>query len=260
MKIVDLDEARLEEYLVCLEEWSDEMREAGEHKRRWYQRAKDEGLCVKLALDDAGTAGAMIQYGPIERSFAEGTGLEFVYCIWVHGYKEGRGNYRGRGMGSALLQAAEQDAQRRGALGMAAWGLSLPIWMRASWFRKHGYAKADGMGGQILLWKPFAPSATAPRWIRPKRHPQRCHGKVTVTSFRNGWCPAQNLVHERARRMCAELGDPVVFETIDTSDRTRLLEWGISDALFIDGKAVRTGPPPSYEKLERLVHRRMKRL
>jgi len=39
------------------------------------------------------------------------------------------------------------------------------------------------------------------------------------------------------------------FDEIDTSDRETFLKWGIWDSLFIDGKEVRTGPPPSYEKL-----------
>ena len=33
---------------------------------------------------------------------------------------------------------------------MAAWGLALPIWMRASWFKKHGYRKADRRGFATL--------------------------------------------------------------------------------------------------------------
>ena len=49
-------------------------------------------------------------------------------------------------MGKALLRAAEEDARALGALGMAAWGISLPFWMKASWFRKHGYRKADRQG------------------------------------------------------------------------------------------------------------------
>lgn len=47
---------------------------------------------------------------------------------------------------------------------------------------------------------------------------------------------------------------------LDTADRATFLEWGISDALLIDGKEVRTGPPPSYEKLRRLIEKRLKRL
>ena len=69
----------------------------------------DRGLRVKLALDDSGTVGGMVQYLPIEQSFVEGKDLYFVLCIWVHGYKQGRGNYQKRGMGKAMLDAAEID-------------------------------------------------------------------------------------------------------------------------------------------------------
>jgi len=88
------------------------------------------------------------------------------------------------------------------------------------------------------------------------------HGKVTITSFVSGWCTAQNIVYERAKRASADhqFGDKVVFQEIDTSDRPTMLEWGTSDALFIDGKELRTGPPPSYEKLRKLIARRVKRL
>jgi len=39
-----------------------------------------------------------------------------------------------------------------------------------------------------------------------------------------------------------------------------LLEWGIWDSLFIDGKEIRTGPPPSYEKLKGLIEKRGRKL
>ncbi len=32
------------------------------------------------------------------------------------------------------------------------------------------------------------------------------------------------------------------------------------DGLFIDGKEVRTGPPPSYEKIKRLIEKRVRNL
>ncbi len=86
----------------------------------------------------------MIQYVPIEHGFAEGRDLYFVHCIWVHGYKgKGVGDQRKKGLGKALLAAAEEDARALGAKGMAAWGVSLPVFMRASWFKKHGYKKVD---------------------------------------------------------------------------------------------------------------------
>ncbi|MFC1862210.1 GNAT family N-acetyltransferase [Chloroflexota bacterium] len=262
MKIIDLADEYKKLYFVCLEDWSDEIKEAGDHKEVWYSKMKDKGLRVKLALDDNGQVGGMIQYVPIEHSFAEGKDLYFVNCIWVHGHKQGRGNFQKKGMGKALLQAAEEDTKALGVKGIAAWGIPLPFWMKASWFRKQGYIRADKQGflGQVLLWKPFTDDAIPPKWIKQKKQPELIPGKVTVTSFLNGWCPAQNMVFERARRAAAKFGSDIVFQQIDTLDRNNFLEWGISDALFIDGKPVRTGPPPSYEKIRRIIAKRVSKL
>jgi len=51
-----------------------------------------------------------------------------------------------------------------------------------------------------------------------------------------------------------------MFRGIDTSDRENCLEWGIADALFIDDKQVRTGPPPSYEKIKKIIAKRVRKL
>jgi len=262
MEIVDLTEKYNPLYFVCLEDWSEEIKEAGNHKEVWYDKMKDRGLRVKLALDDAGEVGGMIQYLPIEHSFAEGKDLYFIHCIWVHGYKKGRGNFQKKGMGKSLLQAAENDVKEKGVKGMAAWGIPLPFWMKASWFKKHGYIKVDKNGflGEVLLWKPFTEDAVPPGWIKPKKKPGLIPGKVTVTAFLNGWCPAKNMVFERAKRAASEFGDRVVFRKIDTFDREVFLEWGISDDLYIDDKQVRTGPPPSYEKIRKLIAKRVKKL
>lgn len=253
MDIRDLDKKHELLFLKCLEDWSEEMNEAGDHKQRWVERMRERGLRVKLAFEDDGTLAGMIQYTPIEHSFAIGHGLYMVNCIWVHGYPQGVGNLQGKGLGTALLKAAEEDARSLGAKGMAAWGIDAPFWMSASWFIKHGYEKADQGGYDILVWKPFAPGAEKPRWVRQAKTPPKVPGKVSVTSFINGWCPGQNIVYERAKRACAEIGDPVVFTAIDTFDRAVMLEWGIADGLYIDGERVETGPPPSYDSIKKLL-------
>ena len=260
MQIRDLGQDDENLYFQCLEDWSEEISESGDHKKRWYGRMKEKGLRVKLALDDRGEVGGMIQYLPVEHSFAEGQDLYFILCIWVHGHKQGRGNFQKRGMGTALLRAAEEDARRLGAKGVAAWGMALPVFMRASWFRKHGYKKADAMGMQVLLWKPFEEGAIAPRWIRPKKRPAAEPGQVTVTALLNGWCPGMNMTFERAKRAAMECGEKVVFCGIDTFDRPAFLEWGLADALFIDGKSVRIGPPPSYDKIKKKISKGVKKL
>jgi GNAT superfamily N-acetyltransferase len=246
---------------VCLEDWSPEVREAGPGRACWVERYLARGLRAKLAVDDHGTVGGMIQYLPIEQWPVLGEGLYFIPCIWVHGHSQGRGDFRGNGMGPALLAAAEADARALGAAGMAAWGLTLPFWMRASWYRKQGYRRADRRGMAALVWKPFTAEARPPRWLPPgKRLPEPVPGKVNVVVFNSAWCSAGNLTAVRARRAATELADRVHYREVDTSERAAAVEWGQTDGLFVDGRQVRTGPPPSYEKIRKAIARRARRL
>ncbi|MFW9772480.1 MAG: GNAT family N-acetyltransferase [Promethearchaeota archaeon] len=260
MEIINLTDEYKKTYFMCLEDWSDEMKEAGNHKENWYERIKEKGLRVKLALADSEKCVGMIQYVPIEYSNAEGRDLYFINCIWIHGYEEGIGNHQKKGYGVKLLQAAEEDVKSKGAKGIVAWGLSLPFWMKASWYKKQGYIKIDKDSVAVLLWKPFTEDAVPPKWIKQKRKPQKIPGKVTITVFKNGWCPAQSIVYERAKRAALEFGDDVIFQEIDTFNRETFLEWGIFTGLFIDSKEIRTGPPPSYEDIKKKIVKKVKKL
>jgi len=261
MQIVDLTHEHRTLFACCLEDWSDEATEAGPRRACWIEQFLERGLRAKLSLDDEGRVRGMIQYLPIEESWVDGEGLHLVLCIWVPGRRQGHGDARGRGMGRALLAAAEADARALGAKGMACWGIALPFWMKASWFRRHGYRRVDRQGISVLLWKPFTPDARPPRWLPTgNKLPEPTPGKVDVTVFNNGWCTAGNLVAERARRAAAEFGDRAAYRQIDTSERATVAEWGQADALFVDGRQVRTGPPPSYEKIRSVIARRVAKL
>ena len=260
MKVIDLTEAHVDLFCVCLEDWSDEAAEAGPKRREWYDRMAPLGLRAKLAVDDAGEVGGMIQYLPIEHSFVLGADLWVILCVWVHSYDEGRGDFSGQGMGTALLQAAEDDARARGAKGMVAWGLGVPVWMKASWFRKHGYEVADRQNVRTLVWKPFTDDAVAPKWIAEKPPDVRGRsGKATVTAYSTGWCMAANLTYERARAVAAEFGEAVVFEEIPLPDRASMVEHGQLDSVYLDGKNVSGGAPVTVDKLRRTLGKRVRR-
>lgn len=257
-EIGDLAEAELGSYCKCLEDWSGEFDDEGGRKREWYARMREKGLRVKVAREE-GKAVGMIQYAPSELAPIEGKGLYYVYCIWVHGYKEGVGNRQKRGLGKALLEAAEEDARALGAKGLAAWGLRLPFFMRSSWFKRQGYEVADRDGLAELVVKRFVAEAEAPRFAPRKARPEAGAERVRVSAYVNGWCPAQNLVYERARRAAEAFPGKAEFVGVETEDKASFLGCGISDGLFIDGKEVRTGPPPSYEKIRSLVERRLRK-
>ena len=260
MKIADLSAKYEDSYLHCLEDWSDEIDEAGDHKAHWYRKMSERGLRVKLAVDDDDRPVGMIQYLPIEDSMALGSDLYMILCVWVHGYKQGVGDRQGRGIGTALLWAAERDAERLGAKGIAAWGVAIPWWMKARWFKKHGYQAVDRAGMAVLLWKPFTLDASPPCWVEPGPRPQPIEGQVTITAYLSGWCPAQNLVYERALRAASEFGDEVVFETRDTSEKADVIACGQTDCVYRDGTTRQTAPPPSYAKSRRKIKTRVTRL
>jgi GNAT superfamily N-acetyltransferase len=259
--ITDLEARHEPLFAKCLEDRLPEAEEAGAIRARWIALMKERGLRVKIAVDERAAPVGMIQYVPAGVTLLDGDSRAyFAYCIWVTRYDDDRGNHQRRGLGTELLTAAEIDARALGASGMAAWGLILPFWMKASWFKTHGYRRVDRLGIAALMWKPFIEGIETPRFVRRRKTPEAIAGQVTVTSFLHGHCRAANVAHERARRACAEIGGPVVHRVIDTTNMTTAREWGLLDALYVDDQEVSTGPPPSYDKIKRLINRRARGL
>ena len=260
MQIRDLTEADLPAYFCCFEEWEKRLEPGKSFKQKWYEQAQGKGLRVKIAIDDDGTPCGMIQYLPVEHTHITGRDIYFIYCIWVHGHKQGIGNRQNKGMGKALLAAAEEDAKALGAKGVAAWGLRIPVWMKAAWFRKQGYKSAHSSGIMQLVFKAWAPDVPKPAFPKPKKKPAAGKDKVILTDFIDGWCTYSNVTHANAAKLAAEFPGKVELVTLDATDKEVLAEWGIGEGLYIDGKAVRTAPPLPYAALKSKVEKRIKRL
>ena len=260
-KIVDVDESNKADFCICLEDWSEEIKEAGDHKACWYERMKNHGLGAKMVYDADGTLSGLIQYVPAEYAPLTGGNYYFIYCVWVHGHKQGIGDRRGSGMGSALLKAAEEDIRERGADGIAAWGVSMPFWMKASWYKKQGYEVVQKDGMRRLLWKSFNTAADKPQWLKNIKKPESlaAQGKVRVTSLRNGICPVMNLAFERSKSVSSEFGDSVVFQEVVTEEPAVLREWGISDTLYINGTEIPLGPPLAKKKIRAVINKELKK-
>ena len=258
MKIADLSPELAPSYLVCLEDWSEEMKEARFIKEDWFSKMREQGLRVKVAIDDDGSLAGMIEYMPIEYSYADGDDLYMVNCIWVHGYEDkGVGNRQGAGLGKALLEAAEEDL---GAKGLAAWGISQDFWMTAAWYKKQGYEKADLHGWRELVWKPFSGDAVVPKWKKGEFSQETVPGKVKVTVFCSGQCPGENTTYLSAKRAAERFGENVSFEEIDMSDAANLRKYGLGGGLYIAGENIFTGPPPSYDQIVEKIEEKLNAL
>jgi hypothetical protein len=253
MRIVDLDAATERAWLMCLKEWGPEPLGTA-HRADWYRRLKSCGVRVKLAITDDGIVGGTIQYVPIEYSMAIGHHLYFVQCTWVHGYEEGPGNLQHRGMGKALLAAAEEDVKHRGAQGLAAWGNTFPGWMPVAWLLKQGYEEADRKGSRVLVWKRFSPDADAPKWRVRRKTPERIPGKVVITALFNPWCGDACDFYERVAGLAQTMKDKVQFTRIDTSRPEALDEWGLNNAVFVNDQQITGG----IERLKEVIEKELR--
>jgi GNAT superfamily N-acetyltransferase len=256
--IVDLSKELEPLYFVCLAEWNQDLVKVKSIKKRWYDRMKNIGLRVKIALTDDKVAAGMIEYMPIENACVEGAHLYYVNCIWVHGYSgKGRGNLQGKGVGKALLQTAEEDVRDLGMNGLAVWGLSEKLWMNAIWYQKQGYQKVDQLGWFVLLWKPFNKYAKSPKWRRSEFHQELVPGKVKITSFFSGQCCSENYVYQSAKKAASEYGDLVVFEEIDMNKAENRNKYGFGWRLYIEGENLFTGYPPSYLQIKAKIEEKL---
>ncbi len=257
MRIIDLSPEHEELYFHCLEPSAEEIKAGVARKRAWYAAMKDEGLIVKLALDDDGEVAGMIQSLPVEHTHVLGENLHFLLCIWVHGHREDVGNRQGHGLGTALLTALEEEARAQGALGVAAWGMALPFWMKAGWYKRHGYEKVERDGLATLVWKPFGDAARAPAWMHDPVPPAGEAGRVSVTCFDGGWCTLQSANCARARSAAQASGAP--FHEVDTANPAAALRWRQTYGVWVDDEQVGSGPPLSEQKVRRKIERHRRR-
>ncbi len=54
MRVIELTDQYEEHFCVCLEEWKEESKDAGPKRKEWLEKARENGLKAKLAINDDG--------------------------------------------------------------------------------------------------------------------------------------------------------------------------------------------------------------
>lgn len=133
------------------------------------------------------------------------------------------------------------------------WGKDFPYWNPVSFYEHLGYSRVDQIDNDILVWKPFTDNANPPRMLRQKNRPIAEENKVSVVSLFTGWCGGC-VFNLMAREAVDGLEDIVDFMEVDTSVREKLLVWGVSDGILLEGEPYRSdGPPFSVEELRQEI-------
>ncbi|KUO71467.1 MAG: hypothetical protein APF77_14035 [Clostridia bacterium BRH_c25] len=229
-KICKNNEAECSAFLKCLKVWNDDY---NIRKEKWMDSIGDD-LNVIMKKEEDNYVG-MIQYVPIEYSFAEGKNMYFIQCIWVNGYDEAFGSKQRKGYGTELLNKAIEDVMDKGADAIVAWTFKNDDWLPASWYERQGFELIDTELCYELLWRPFK-DVEPPRLIRRRAFPE--YKKPTVSLFVNGWCQSCNKLHDIALGIAKEYGDKIDIIEYDTSDREVFTKYGIMDGIFVNDKEI----------------------
>ena len=226
-----------------------------ERRIPWLRGQYDNGLRVKVALVDGTHAGFLYMMPSEMASWGLiGENLSVIQCLVSCKM------FAGRGIGRALVRAAEDEARGQGRKGIAVVAFYHDFWfMPAPFFEHCGYAVVRRKDDAAVLWKPFGESVAPPDFLHETYRFVAAPGKVAVDLFWNRACLTSDTEASRVRAVVGELGDTVDLREYCTDDSAIKLRFGLSRAIYIDGKRVDWGYEAPKDGLRDAIRGAMRR-
>ena len=71
---------------------------------------------------------------------------------------------------------------------------------------------------------------------------------------------SEHIADQRIKRAIAGFEDQVEIREFDTLNKDVQREWGIADAVFVDNKEIRNGPPAPYSRIRKIIEKKAKKV
>lgn len=237
VKVVDLDPAHIGQFGVC------GYKDAQKHlelKRKisWLEKYYPKGLRIKAVVTGKGGYQGMIEYIPGELAHrpVEAKGTIFIHCLFV-GFKK---EYKGKGLGSLLLDECIKDAKLQKKDGVAVVTREGSFMAKKGIFLKRGFKVVDHAEPDFdLLVLKFKEKSANPRFQLGIR-PEFAKGLVIM---RSPQCPYSvknvDAIMETAKKMGLK---PRLVELDDAVSAQKSASAFGTFCILLDGKVLSYHP------------------
>lgn len=253
--VVDLTPDNIEDYGVC---GYKDIRKHQElrNKIAWFRRYYEKGLRIKAIVTSGGGYQGMIEYIPGRYSYRPVNAEDYmlIHCIFV-GFKN---EYKGRGLGSLLIDECMKDARSMGLGGVAVVTRKGPFMADKRIFLKKGFKAVDKAEPDFeLLAVKFDGDLEDPGF-RPCVREGTSKNQKDLTIMRSVQCPYTlknvNAIMETAKRKYGM--SPTLIDLDDPEDAQNAPCAFGSFCILHDGEVV-AHHPISNKRFENIMDKRI---
>jgi GNAT superfamily N-acetyltransferase len=218
--------------------------EPGVSQKEWWRYQHNYlGLRTLVAYDGSRPVGH-VEFIPIQHAPRPVSGARtlFINCLFVDR------SARFRGVGRALLEAAEEEATRLGK-GIAVLAYESGSFMPAAFFEACGFEAGEARDGERLLHKASFTGET-PSFLPLHYEPRRNIEGIAVDYFHCPQCPRSGTALQELQGKLASRRGHIDLRVINTGQRPTIEQWGIAQGIFVDGHRLPIVLPPHANQLK----------
>jgi L-amino acid N-acyltransferase YncA len=217
-------------------------------KANWLKDRYAEGLRYKVLRSEKSGDIGMIEYTPGNHAWrpVEAAGYLVIHCLWV------KGEHKGKGLGSLLLDSCLKDAKNSRCRGVAVVASSDAFMATNDLFIKAGFVSVDRIPPYELLVKKFKKTAPDPRFIVQRERLSKRYRKG-LTILAADQCPYVSKSVERIAEASKTLGLEPRVVRVENAKASRDLPtpYGVFSILY-DGKLI-AGRPISATRFKSIM-------
>lgn len=231
IRIIDVTAESLEETgIYCLK---DKRAPGYQLKAEWFKSNSTFGLKIRIAVDNQGNQLGFIEYIPSESAWrpVNAKNYMFIHCILIFS-----NDFKGKGIGSALLEICESDARQLGKSGICAMSSDGPWMADKTLYEKNGFHVGEKLGRFELMIKRFDNRTSKPVFIDWTKQQAQYKGWNLIYSDQ---CPWHDKSVRELKQSALEYGIKLSVKKLTSFEDAQNSPSGFGTFVLIkDGKLI----------------------